>query len=213
MRCCNRAAYEDVFAEDLARKDARRYRRKGLRGSARRIVEAVRAGGVEGAEVLEIGGGVGAIQLELLAAGASHATNTELSAAYEHEAAALAAERGVADRTTRLLGDVVEQPELAGAADIVVLERVVCCYGDVDALVGAASARAGRLLVLSYPRPVAAARAFAWAANLLLRLRSNAFRVHIHPAGAIRAAAAREGLAPAGEETGLVWRVAAFGRT
>jgi magnesium-protoporphyrin O-methyltransferase len=213
MRCCSYAGYEDVFAEKLARKDARRYRTRGLKGSARRILEAARARGVDGAEVLEIGGGVGAIQLELLAAGAARATNTELSPSYEREAAALAAERGVADRTSRVLGDLVEEPELAGAADLVVLERVVCCYPDADALVRAAASRARRLLVLSYPRPGTPARAFAAAANLVLRLRRDSFRVYVHPAATIRAAAAGEGLAPVGEETGLVWRVAAFTRT
>ena len=213
MRCCNRAAYEDVFAEELARKDARRYRSRGLKSSARRIVEAARAGGVEGAEVLEIGGGVGAIQLELLALGEVRATNTELSPSYEREAATLAEERGVAERTSRVLGDLVEQPDLVGPAEVVVMERVVCCYPDVEALVVAASARARRLLVLSYPRPGAPARLAARVINLVLRLRSDSFRVYVHPTAAIRAAAAREGLAPVGEESGVVWRVAAFGRT
>ena len=43
----------------------------------------LRAGDVHGVSVLDVGGGIGAIELELLAAGAERATNVELSGEYE----------------------------------------------------------------------------------------------------------------------------------
>src|SRR5262249_10845867 len=140
------------FDDRQARKDAKRYRRRGLKSSSRRIVKAIRAHGVEDAEVLEIGGGVGAIEIELLEAGASRATVLELSPAYEAEAASLARDRGFEERIDWRLGDVVAEPELAGEADHVVLERVVCCYPDAPALVDAAARRTRRVLALTYPR-------------------------------------------------------------
>ena len=63
----------------------------------------------------------------------------------------------------RRLGDVVSDPELAGPADAVVMHRVVCCYPDYEALVGAASERAQRYLVMSFPRPRPLIRAWSWA--------------------------------------------------
>ena len=92
---------------------------------------------MSGASVLEVGAGVGAIELELLAAGAARATDVELSGEYEEEAQKLLDEHGVADRVERRVGDFVTEP--VEPHDVVVLHRVVCCYPDVDALVGVAA--------------------------------------------------------------------------
>jgi hypothetical protein len=209
VRCCG---YEELFDAAMARKDADRYRRRGLKRSARAIVELARGAGLERAEVLEIGGGVGGLSLELLRAGAERATVTELSPAWGQEAQVLAAELGLADRITRRVGDVVAAGDEVAAADVVVLERVVCCYPDGEALVGAAAVRARHRLVLSYPRYGLATRLFVRVANLILRLRGNAVRIFAHRPETIRAAAAASGLRPAAPVRGLVWRVAAFER-
>ena len=209
MRCCG---YDEFFDEGMARRDARRYRRKGLKGSARRIVETLLACGVDGAEVLEIGGGIGAIDVELLEAGAARATVLELSPGYETEAEALARDHGLEGRIERRLGDVVVRPEVAGRADLVVMERVVCCYPDAAALVTAAASRSRRMLVLTYPRYGLLARAVIAGANALLRVRGNPFRAYAHAPATIADAARRAGLRPAGPERGVVWRLAAFER-
>ena len=133
--CCNPTDYRRLFSSKQARRDARRFRRRGLRGTSRDLVEL--AGDVHGASVLDVGGGVGAIELELLSAGAERATNVELSGGYEETAAELIAERGVETRVERRVGDFVTaeiEPH-----DVVVMHRVVCCYPDADALVGSAA--------------------------------------------------------------------------
>jgi 2-polyprenyl-3-methyl-5-hydroxy-6-metoxy-1,4-benzoquinol methylase len=209
VRCCG---YEELFDARMARKDAERYRRKGLRGSARRVLELARGGGLDGADVLEIGGGVGSLSIELVRAGAAHATVLELSSGYDEAARSLLHERGVEGRVEHRLADLVEDDHAVGPADVVVMERVVCCYPDVHALVGAAARRAGRRLVLSYPRYSVLARAFASAANLVQRLRRQSFRVYAHPPRAIQDAAAEHGLTSVAPEDGLVWRVIAFDR-
>ena len=81
-----------MFGARFAKRMAARYRKRGLEATERAIVELVAQGGVQGATVLEIGGGAGEIQLELLRLGAASTTNLELSPAYEPEAAALIAE-------------------------------------------------------------------------------------------------------------------------
>ena len=108
--------------------------------------------GIAGATVLEIGGGVGEIHLELLRRGAERAVNLELSPAYDAEAARLASEAGVQDRVERRLHDIAVDPEAIAPADVVVLHRVVCCYPDYERLLGAAAAHARRALVFSHPR-------------------------------------------------------------
>src|SRR4051794_21537986 len=126
--CCEPRVYERMFGAKQARLDAARYRKRGLRGSSLDLVEL--AGDVSGESILEVGGGVGAIELELLAAGAARATDVELSGEYEEEAQKLISERGVGDRVERRLGDFVA--ERVEPHDVVVMHRVVCCYPDVD---------------------------------------------------------------------------------
>jgi magnesium-protoporphyrin O-methyltransferase len=209
--CCARD-YETFFGRRIAARDARRFRRHGLRGSARALAEL--SGDVRGASVLEVGGGVGAIELELLAAGAERATNVELSGEYESAAAELLADRGVTERVDRRIGDFVAAADTVAPHDVVVMHRVVCCYPDVDALVGAAAARTRRRLVLTYPQERAIVRAGLWLVNAILRLRGSTFRVYVHPVRRIDAVAGAHGLElVARRQHGLLWESAAFARS
>src|SRR5918994_5333195 len=141
MSCgCDRAGYGKFFNRRFARRVARKYRKRGLDAASQRIADFVAAHGLEGATVLEIGGGVGEIQVELLKAGAAHATNLELSPEYDGEARKLAEEAGVASRIERRLPDIAREPELVEPAGIVILPPGVCCYPDYERLLRAAPA-------------------------------------------------------------------------
>ena len=213
MSCCPPEGYARLFGGRAARRDVRRYEKDGLDDTGARLVAFLRERGVEGATVLEIGGGVGALQLELLAAGAGRATNLELSPSYEEAAHGLLRERGLEGRVDRRLGDVVADPALAEPADAVLMHRVVCCYPDADALVGAAAERARRYLVMSFPRDRALFRVGARALNLWFRLLRWDYRTFIHPPAAILAAAERRGLRLAEESRGGIWQVALLERS
>ena len=210
---CSCCSYDAIFDEKQARRDAKRYRRKGLDRAARRLVSHLTRRGVAGDAVLEVGGGVGAIQLELLKAGAARTTNVELSAGYDAMAAQLLADAGFQTRVDRRIGDFVAVASKLETADDVVLHRVVCCYGDVDALVGAAARCARRTLVLTYPPDNALAKFAVAGVNLFLRLRRSGFRTYAWPIAAITRAAEAQGLTRVVEErASLVWRWAAFER-
>jgi hypothetical protein len=208
--CCDPRPYERLFGAKAAERDARRYRRSGLGESSRELVRL--AGDVTGASVLDVGGGVGAIELELLAAGAERATNVELSREYERAAAVLLAERGLSGRVERRVGDFVVEP--VDVHDLVVVHRVVCCYPDVDALVGAAAARARRRLLLTYPQERRWVRAASRVGNLGFRLFGSGFRTYVDPVARMVDAAAAKGLAPAERRRhGWLWESAAFVRS
>ena len=211
MSCCSRA-HAEMFDERVARRDLKRYRRKGLDRPARRLVEMLRRRGLNGRTVLEVGGGIGSLQVELLQAGATHATNVEISPSYEPAAEELLAEHVLGERVERLLGDIVQAPDLAPEADAVVLNRVVCCYPDVEGLMGAAADHARSAIALSFPPDVWPARAAAAALNLFFRLARREFRTFIHPQTAILGPALGRGFRV--EETGRagIWRVVALVR-
>jgi len=192
--CCDPEDLQSVFTRRFARRTARRYRNHGLSPAANRIVQFVTDHGVQGASVLEIGGGVGQIQVELLRQGASRVTNLELSTQYEGEAARLLADTGMAGRVDRRFLDIAREPQRVESADVVILHRVVCCYPDYQRLLSAAAQHATRLLVYSHPPDNPATRAVTWSENLAHRLRGNTFRGYVHPPAAMIAAAEAVGL-------------------
>jgi magnesium-protoporphyrin O-methyltransferase len=201
-----------MFNPRFAKRMAARYRKRGLDKTARRMVELLSQAGVQDATVLEIGGGVGEIQLELLRGGAASATNLELSPAYDAEAARLIAEAGLGDRVQRRLVDIAADPTAVEPADIVVLHRVVCCYPDYEELLGAAADRARQQLVFSYPPRNPISRAFVAGQNLAFRLAGRDFRTFVHPPAAMLAVLAEHGLRPIAAYRGPVWQVAAVTR-
>jgi len=201
-----------MFNDRFARRMAARYRKRGLDKTARRMVDLLTDRGVRGATVLEIGGGVGEVQLELLHRGAAAATSLELSPAYDDEAARLLAEAGLAGRVQRRLVDIAGDPAAVEDADIVVLHRVVCCYPDFARLLGAAADHTRRQLVFSHPPRNAASRAVVATQNLLLRLAGRDFRTFAHPPAAMLAVLAEHGLHLSGVHRGRLWQVAAVTR-
>ncbi len=203
--------YRRLFNRRVARREAGRYRRRGLPRTARGLVDL--AGPLADATVLDVGGGLGTLGLELLERGASRATNVELSGGYEDSARALLAEHHLAERVERRVGDFVEEAGLVEPHDVVVLHRVVCCYPDADALVATAAAHARTRLVLTYPRERALIRLGVRAINLWLRLTGCGFRTYAHPVASVVAAAEREGLAlESRAPCGVAWENAAFAR-
>jgi hypothetical protein len=212
MGGCCATGYERFFGPRLARRDARRYRKRGLDDTAQRLVDELSARGASGT-ALEVGGGVGAIELELFKRGVDRATIVELSHGYDEEAAALAREARVEERIERRHGDFAEQEALVGPADVVVMHKVVCCYPDPEKLVGAAARHSRRLLALSLPRDD------AWWLRLAVRLANVWFRLiggietFLHEPARVVAIAESAGLrAVLHERSGRIWRVAVFER-
>jgi magnesium-protoporphyrin O-methyltransferase len=197
-----------VFDERQARRDLKRWRAKGLTDDVRDAVEFL--AGERVGTLLEIGGGIGSAQVELLHRGVERATNAELSSGYEEVALGLAREEGVADRVERLLGDAVtaDLPD----SDAVLLTRVVCCYPDYEALLGASARHARRFLVFTFPRSGPVMSIAVAIANLLLRLRRREFRAYAHPRAGLVGAAERHGLRLVHERRALVWQTTAFAR-
>jgi 2-polyprenyl-3-methyl-5-hydroxy-6-metoxy-1,4-benzoquinol methylase len=211
--CCNARGCDGIFGRRFARRVARRYRKRGLDKTARAMVAFLERRGIEGATVLEIGGGVGGLQIELMRRGAAGATNVELSPAYETAAADLLCEQGLEARVERRVLDFARDGSEMEPADVVVMHRVVCCSPDVGGLVGAAAEHARRVLALSFPRDRWWIRAAARTLNAGAALIRWDWRFYVHPPAAIVAAAEERGLRLVREEpSGPFWQVAALER-
>jgi len=210
--CCDPEGYSVTFSDRFARRLARRYQRRGLTRSSRSIVSFLTERGITDATVLEIGGGVGAIQVELLQQGAARATNLEISTNYEPEAIALLEHAGLRDRVDRRILDIAQAPDAVDAADVVVLHRVVCCYPDYQRLLTAAGGKAHRMLVFSYPPPNLVSRSVIRWDNAWRRLKGDTFRAFVHPPAAMLEALSDTGLRATYRWRGLGWCVVGLER-
>jgi 16S rRNA G966 N2-methylase RsmD len=210
--CCNPRGCDQFFSRRFAHRMAKRYRKRGLDKTARRMVGFLEQRGIEGATVLEVGGGVGEIQIELLKRGAAHSVNLELSSAYDAEADRLLGEAGLQERAERRLHDIAVEPDAVEPADVVVLHRVVCCYPDYERLLGAVAEHARRLIVFSYPPHNAVSRLFVATENLVFRLLRKEYRSFAHPPAAMLVVLGDRGLRRTFAHHGLVWQVAGLER-
>ena len=210
--CCRSAPCEQIFRPRVARRSLEQYRKKGHGELERRMVAAASEGGLAGARVLEIGGGIGTIQSGLLEAGAERGEVVELVSAWEPYARELAREKGLEERTSFRVTDVLEEPEAVEPADVVVMNRVVCCSPDGVRLAGVAARLATRTLVLSFPRDLFLVRTGAQVVNAGLRLMGRSFRVFAHPREALLGAARAEGLAPVASGRKGPWEFVALAR-
>jgi len=192
--CCRAGPCEQVFRPRIARRTLARYRRRGLDELELTMLESAVGTGVDGARVLEIGGGLGTIGNELLAAGAAESEVVELVAAWEPYALELARERGLGRQTRFRVVDILDRPDEVEPADIVILNRVVCCSPDGIRLAEAAARLTRRTLVLSFPRDVPWARAGVRMLNAGLWAMRRSFRTFVHPTASLLAAAEAQGL-------------------
>jgi len=210
--CCTPKGYGQIFSERSARVQARRYRRRGLDAMSTRIVTLLKEQGVEGLTLLEVGGGIGAIQIELLKAGLSRAVSVELAPTYEESAAELLRETGFEDRVERRVMDFVNAGAEIEAADIVVMNRVICCYSDLPRLAGAAADHTRGRLVMSFPKDRWLARVIVWMANVGMAITRREFRIFLHPISQILGVGKQHGLGLSVNRPGDFWQITAMQR-
>jgi len=212
MDCCAKG-YEEMFDDAQAAKNLKSFRADGPDPTTRALLDMLRAGGVQDATLLDIGGGVGAIHHELLDAGAQRAIHVDASAAYIRAARDEAARRGHADRVEFLHGDFVDLAERVPPADVVTLDRVICCYPDMPALVEASAARARRLYGAVFPRDRWFLRLAFPFMNLFKQLTGSGFRVFLHAPADIDTELRRQGLERRSYAQTFVWAVAVYSRS
>ncbi|MCH8199666.1 MAG: methyltransferase domain-containing protein [Chloroflexi bacterium] len=203
----------DAFLDAREAKcDLARYRKKGPDKTTRMLLDAVKAESVEGRSLLDIGGGVGAIQHELIAAGLASAVSVDASEAHLEVARQEAERRGHAERIQQRFGDFVDLAPEVEAADIVTLDRVICCYHDVESLVGLSSARAKSVYAVVYPRDNWLFRLLVRPVNTLLWVIRARGRNFVHPTSVVEALVEGNGLRRTFYRKSGSWQVAVFTR-
>lgn len=213
MSCCPHCQGADRFFDTgVARGDLDDYRKNGPSRQTKMLLDSIQQAGVAGATLIDIGGGVGAIQHELLGAGVQSAVHVDASTAYLGASQEEAEKRGHRQRVSYVHGNFVELAPQIEPADIVTLDKVVCCYPDMAGLVGLSAARAQKLYGLIYPRDAWWMKLGGRFINLFLWLRRNPFRFFVHPSAEVDAVIRANGLRPHYQRKAGVWQVVVYSR-
>ena len=212
MNCCQCQGIEELFSQQYVNKELARYRKKGPDKTTRILTEAIQEAGVDGLTLLDIGGGVGLIQYALLDAGVRQVMSVDASSAYLSAAKEEAQRRGLADRVSYRHGDFIAVAEEITPADIVTLDRVICCYNDMEKLVNLSAERAGKLYGLVYPRDTWWVKIRLAIENFFYWLQRNPYRAFVHSAQSVEDILGRQGLKRSVYHQTLVWQVVVYSR-
>jgi SAM-dependent methyltransferase len=153
--------------------------------SKERTARGIAKAGQPQGRLLDVGSGVGALTFELLERGLTEAVSVDLSSAFVAAASAEAARRGRTGSVRFVHGDFVGIASQFLAADVVTLDRVVCCYPEYERLLHESARLAARCLALSYPRDVWYVRTWVGLQNAARQLCRNPFRAFVHSASAM----------------------------
>ena len=212
MGCCQCQGIENMFDKKAANRQLKRYLKKGPSKTTSMLLDAINKKGVQGLNFLDIGGGIGAIQYDLIKAGASNGTSIEASSAFFDVVKEEALQNGLAERVNFKYGDFTATASDVDSADIVTLDKVICCYDDMSELVGLSSKLARKIYAVIYPRDVWWTKLGFLMVNFYSRIKGSSFRTFIHPTKKVEEIIFGNGLRRNYYATTLVWQVAIFTR-
>lgn len=213
--CCQGARQSEplnkLFSK-ISKHHARRFRRKGLTKEQRLLLESIRREPLQGKHILDIGCGVGALHLSLLKEGAANATGIDAAEGMIKKARQFSQELGVAEKTQYINGDFVEHAEQLSAAEITMLDKVVCCYGDVETLVKKSVEKTTSIYALTHPKENFLVKSFFKLQILLATLFRWKFRPFWHDWQKMREMIVREGFRCVYDNATMRWHVLVYKR-
>jgi len=212
MGCCQCQGIENMFDKKAAKRQLKRYLKKGPSKTTSMLLNAIHKEGVHGLNFLDIGGGIGAIQYDLIKAGASGGTSIEASSAYIDVVTDEILQNGLVERVNFKHGDFTTMAFDVDSADIVTLDKVICCYDDMSELVGLSSKLAQKIYAVIYPRDVWWTKLGFLMMNFYTKIKGSSFRTFIHSTKKVEEIILRNGLKQNYYATTLVWQVVIYTR-
>lgn len=180
MSCIHCCGADKLFDEKSAKKDLKRYLKKGPRKPTRLLTEALKKQSLKGLSLLDIGGGIGPIPLELIPKGIAKVLDIDASVGYIYVAKSESEKRGYSDIIQYQMGDFVDESSQIEPYDIVTLDKVICCYPHVDKLLKTSLSKAKKYYGVVYPQTNWVSRFMAILINLTMKFKKNPFRTFIH---------------------------------
>ena len=214
MTCCSgHCAAGDFFSSRMAARDLRRYKRRGPDTSTRMLLSELRRLPLRGLHMLDVGSGIGVLDAELADAGLAGVTLVDASAASLEVARSHVSPRYETGSAQFVLGDFALMADTLPDADMITLDRVVCCYPDADALLRAVASRTRRFIAFSYPPDRWYLRGAIAVENFFFRVARSPFRTFVHSPERMISVLETAGFVPAAQGESFHWSVGIFRRT
>lgn len=214
MSCCGHCQDAgDFFNDRTAKRELKKYRRRGPEKSTRLLIESIPDQAAENSTLLDIGGGIGAIQFELFRKGLHHSINVDASQAYQAVSKKEAAKRKLSEKTDYHFGDFTEVAPALSKADIVTLDKVICCYPDMDLLLKTSLEKTGSYYGLIFPRENLFTRIGFKLVNFWFKIRRSEFRTYLHPHDKVEEVIRSYGFREKKQEKTILWRVLLYEKT
>lgn len=211
MNCCATSGTNKYFS-GRAGTFEKKFRRRGLDKPSRLISDALTREGIQEKTLLDIGCGAGGLHLTLLQRGARSAQGVEIAEGMLEAARSLATQLGLADKVMYIQGDFVRMNGGISQADVVILDKVVCCYPEYEELIAKSADKAADLYAVSFPRdaviPKLGFGGIAWLGDLL----KWSFHPYYHSPAAIGAAIQKRGFREVYSGWTALWSVKVFRR-
>lgn len=178
--CCPHSKSGGRIFSFFARSYRRRFTKNGFEPSQVQLMAGLKQAGYKNASLLEIGSGVGYLHQTLLEQGAKDAMGIDLAGDMLKEASDWAEEKGLADRTDYIQGDFIELLDQVAAAEVTILDKVVCCYPHAELLINSSTAKTSRVYALTYPRNRWFIKVAIEIMAFFLKLGGSDFRAYVH---------------------------------
>ena len=208
--CCGADVF---FDQKMAEKQYRQYLKKGATGVTAKMIEQLQLTSPEGKSLIDIGGGIGALQWWFLEKGGAKSISVDASSGYIELAEKHAEAHDLTDRTQFVFGDFAEIHGGLERADYITLDKVVCCYPNYEEILEASCDKAGNYLSLSYPMDGWLAQLVALLGVVKARMKTSSFRPYVHPVSKMRDIITQQGFERMAYKMVFPWHVETYKRS
>jgi magnesium-protoporphyrin O-methyltransferase len=148
--CCIHNRDAGRFFGWFAKRYRKRFAREGLESSQKQLMKGLMSSGLNEATLLDIGCGTGYLHQRLLRLAPRRLSVSTCPQMLVEPGRKRASKASPSNRLSG--GDFVELADVLARADIVILDKAICCYPDADALVQRSARLAGRVYAFTIPR-------------------------------------------------------------
>ena len=208
--CCGA---DKLFDLKNAKKELKSFRKNGAGRVTRKLIALLRPGMEKTSSLLDVGGGIGAIQWSFLENSKGSTTDVDASAGYLQVAKSYATDKGWENRAVFKMGDFIDLEHEIESHEIVSMDKVVCCYPDYKAILDLATEKCSRTLVLSFPMSGVIANVFRGIGVLYMKIKKNPFRPYIHSPAKMEELIASKGFRRVKHTIVFPWHIRMYERT
>lgn len=210
QHCCGADLF---FDKKTADKKYKAYLKKGPSRVTAKMIAQLKELSIDGKSMVDIGGGIGALQWWFLENGGANTIDIDASTGYLKQAEEHAKRKGWETNTDFLLGDCIDIYPQIEAADYITLDKVVCCYPNFKEILEASCDKATKAISLSYPMDGFISNGIRVLGDILMSFRDNPFRPFIHSVDDIRKVFEQKGYTRVTHNLVFPWHVETYERS